>query len=246
MNEDKKQTYYNSAIIVGSGSTPMMVEETQVSMTDSVRDSGLKSVVQDYFESCLARHGATAKGVDWRDEDAQNLRFHEISKIFIERAQVTKDFSLVDFGCGFGSYLDYLKANGIECSYTGIDGTQSMIEAAQQKHKSQSKCRFLHQWQMNEVTDYTVVSGTFNYKGEAEQSTWQEFVLTSLDNINKFSSKGFSFNLLTSYSDKEKMVPHLYYAPASFYFDYCKSNYSRNVALLHDYEAYEFTILVRK
>jgi hypothetical protein len=29
-------------------------------------------------------------------------------------------------------------------------------------------------------------------------------------------------------------------------FDLCKRRYSRNVALLHDYEIYEFTILVRK
>jgi len=29
-------------------------------------------------------------------------------------------------------------------------------------------------------------------------------------------------------------------------FDYCKRTYSRDVALLHDYGLYEFTILVRK
>ncbi|MBM3138043.1 MAG: class I SAM-dependent methyltransferase, partial [Chloroflexi bacterium] len=29
-------------------------------------------------------------------------------------------------------------------------------------------------------------------------------------------------------------------------FDYCKVNFSKNVALLHDYKLYDFTIIVRK
>ena len=31
-----------------------------------------------------------------------------------------------------------------------------------------------------------------------------------------------------------------------FFFDFCKRNFSRNVALLHDYGLYDFTIIVRK
>jgi len=42
------------------------------------------------------------------------------------------------------------------------------------------------------------------------------------------------------------MREDLYYADPCFIFDYCKRNFSRNVALLHDYELYEFTIIVRK
>ena len=38
----------------------------------------------------------------------------------------------------------------------------------------------------------------------------------------------------------------LYYADPCALFDYCKRSFSRNVALLHDYEIYDFTLLVRK
>ncbi len=55
-----------------------------------------------------------------------------------------------------------------------------------------------------------------------------------------------AFNLLTSYSDKDMMRPDLYYGDPLFYFDYCKRNFSQNVALLHDYGLFEFTILVKK
>ncbi len=64
--------------------------------------------------------------------------------------------------------------------------------------------------------------------------------------MNRFSRKGFAFNCLTSYSDKERMREDLYYSDPCFLFDYCKRHFSKNVALLHDYGLYEFTVLVRK
>lgn len=42
------------------------------------------------------------------------------------------------------------------------------------------------------------------------------------------------------------MRDYLYYADPCAVFDYCKRHYSRNVALLYDYQQYEFTSLVRK
>ena len=56
----------------------------------------------------------------------------------------------------------------------------------------------------------------------------------------------FSFNILTKYSEKNYMQDHLYYADPLFFFDYCKQNFSKNVSLIHDYNLYEFTILVKK
>jgi hypothetical protein len=52
--------------------------------------------------------------------------------------------------------------------------------------------------------------------------------------------------MLTSYSDPERMRPELYYGDPRFFFDRCKRDYTRNVALLHDYDLYEFTIIARK
>ncbi len=54
-----------------------------------------------------------------------------------------------------------------------------------------------------------------------------------------------AFNALTTYSDPEKQRSELYYADPLQLFDYCKRNLSRDVALLHDYELFDFTIVVR-
>jgi hypothetical protein len=52
--------------------------------------------------------------------------------------------------------------------------------------------------------------------------------------------------MLTSYSDPDRMRPDLYYANPGEIFDQCKQRYSPQVALLHDYGLWEFTVLVRK
>ena len=68
----------------------------------------------------------------------------------------------------------------------------------------------------------------------------------SFRRFNDLSRKGFASNFLTKYSDANKMQADLYYADPLYLFDYCKRIFSKNVALLHDYRIYDFTILVRK
>ena len=42
---------------------------------------------------------------------------------------------------------------------------------------------------------------------------------------------------------RKKMKDYLFYADPCQLFDYCKQNFSKQVALLHDYRLYEFTII---
>ena len=51
--------------------------------------------------------------------------------------------------------------------------------------------------------------------------------------------------MLTSYADPDRMRADLYYGDPGYYFAFCKQH-ARNVALLHDYDLYDFTMLVRK
>ena len=67
-----------------------------------------------------------------------------------------------------------------------------------------------------------------------------------LDGLDRSGRRGFAFNCLTAYADPALMRDDLFYADPAAYFDLCKRRYSREVALLHDYGLYEFTIIVRK
>jgi len=136
--------------------------------------------------------------------------------------------------------------SGRSFRYRGFDISEEMVRVARQSHTACDSCEFVSSEDALSPADYTVASGVFNVKLESPVDSWQEYVLGALDRLNDLSLKGFAFNVLTSYSDVEKMRRKLYYADPCFFFDYCKRRFSRDVALLHDYGLYEFTILVRR
>ena len=96
------------------------------------------------------------------------------------------------------------------------------------------------------AADYSVASGVFTLRlGRSDDQCLHDMGQT-LDMLSAASREGFAFNCLTSYSDADKMKDYLYYPDPCTVFDICKRRYARNVALLHDYGLFAFTILVRK
>jgi len=98
----------------------------------------------------------------------------------------------------------------------------------------------------SEKFDYSILSGIFNVRNEQKDNIWREYILDTLNQINGITNKGFSFNILTSFSDPEYRKEYLYYADPLFFFDYCKKNFSKYVNLFHDYPLYEFTITIKR
>ena len=148
-------------------------------------------------------------------------------------------FSLLDYGCGYGALLNYIVPLYPEFYYTGFDISEDMLTNARKQNNHNNV-----KWQNHlntEIFDYCIASGIFNVKLEQQESVWIKYVIETLQELNAKSSYGFSFNMLTTYSDKSHKKDYLHYADPCFYFDYCKRNFSKNVALLHDYGLYEFS-----
>lgn len=202
----------------------------------------LLTEVADYYSEKLALYGETPKGVDWNGEDSQTMRFEQLCKIINGQDQ----FSLNDLGCGYGALHGFLDRRFSGFSYSGIDVSENMVRSAQQRFQAAGNARFVLSSKPDGVADYGVASGIFNVRLGRSDTEWREYLEATLDILDRTSRIGFSFNCLTSYSDSVKMRDYLYYADPCALFDLCKRRYSRNVALLHDYGLYEFTILVRK
>jgi SAM-dependent methyltransferase len=197
--------------------------------------------VKSYFDKRIQEHGASPRGADWNSETSQNLRFDQLLKV-IE----VQSFSLLDYGCGYGALSDYLVTRGFDADYYGYDILESAIETARNAYKDKPSRTFFADKSQLPVCDYTIASGIFNFRGEQSFEDWTEYVLGILNEFNQLSTRGFSSNFLTKYSDADKMRPDLYYADPMFLFDHCKRSFSKNVALLHDYRLYDFTLIVRK
>lgn len=194
-----------------------------------------------YYTGKFLEHGADAAGVDWRDRASQELRFAQLLKIAADGGELDVN----DYGCGYGALAEWLSSLGRPLRYCGFDVSEPMLEHARRTFGGQDDICFVDDAAALPVADYTVASGVFNVKLDASPSEWTDYVVETIQDIRTHSRLGLAFNMLTSYSDPERMRDDLYYADPTFFFDLCKRELSTNVALLHDYGLWEFTLLVR-
>ena len=193
-----------------------------------------------YYSDRVREFGATAKGVDWNSEESQTLRFTQLARVLPPNGR----FSLVDYGCGYGALVDFLEASRREFDYQGFDVSDEMLTRARSAHRGGR--RFVASEADLEPADFALASGVFNVRLDVGEAEWTEYVMHTLGVLGLLGRSGFAFNMLTSYSDAERMRLDLYYGDPCRFFDHCKRTFSKQVALLHDYGLYEFTILVRK
>lgn len=207
-------------------------------------EDNILSAVKKYYTEKVVKHGETALGVDWNSKESQYLRFEQLSSV-IQR----ENYSILDYGCGYGEYVNFIGNDRLKrdlVHYTGFDISEEMIRKAKATFGSFDNVKF--DTTLSGIKhDYAIASGLFNVKLDiADELTWYDYIIETINKLHHYTEKGFAFNALTSYSDPEFMRAYLYYADPLKLFDYCKSNFSKNVALLHDYNLYEFTIIVRK
>jgi SAM-dependent methyltransferase len=198
--------------------------------------------VERYYSAKVAEHGAAPAGADWNSSESQELRFRELLRI----CDPGSVYSINDIGCGYGALVPVLRGLGVDFVYHGFDISGAMVAEARRTLGETERWSFTDREEELAPARYAVASGIFNVKLEAKLDEWKQYVAETIDRLDELSMRGFAFNMLSSYSDSDRMRPDLYYADPSQIFDFCKRRYSRHVALLHDYGLWEFTVLVRK
>ena len=74
---------------------------------------GIKDKVGRYYSGRLHEHGASARGVDWKSEESQVLRFVQLARVL----PPSGPFSVVDYGCGYGALVDFLESESADFGY---------------------------------------------------------------------------------------------------------------------------------
>src|SRR5574338_506689 len=92
-----------------------------------------------YFEERLNTHGATARGVDWNSETAQEARFSQLLKVVDPR----RPFSLLDYGSGYGALAGFMVREGYPVErYVGYDVLESMAAKGREVFKDPARFVF--------------------------------------------------------------------------------------------------------
>lgn len=198
--------------------------------------------IAGYFEQKLAQHGATAMGVDYKSEDRQIARFEQFAAYMAHDER----FSVLDVGCGYGAFWDYLRSLNKDFDYAGFDVSSVMIQEARRQHVGARNCRFLESLPADETADYVVASAIFNVMCGSSPKAWWDYVAETMTWMFARSRKAMACNFLTIYSDPERRGDNLFYAAPGDILDFCIKNLSKDVRLSHHYGIWDFTVCVLK
>lgn len=197
--------------------------------------------IANLYSASLEKNGSTPRGVGWRDEGSQYLRFEKLSRVIDDRTP----FTVNELGCGYGAMFEYFRDSGLPLGgFRGHEIARPMFDVARTRIGASPIVTLSDSPKLDQPADFSFASGIFNVRLEFDEATWTAYVEDTLANLSEFSRRGFAFNVLSTYVDYRE--PHLFYADPMRFFDLCKRKLGRYVSLSHDYPLYEWTMTVRK
>jgi SAM-dependent methyltransferase len=177
----------------------------------------------------------TSISVGWSSNKAQQERFQVLLDI-----GVTKEDTILDYGCGLGHLIDFLKERNFETekTYCGLDILDSFILAAKEFYPN-------HKFIAGEISnikqnfDYVLGSGTFTIS-----MPWEE-TLQAIKHVYSIMNKGFAFNLMHKEHPMGKNNYFKTYDPNNV-LNILQSNF-KTVKLIDNYASKkDFTIYIYK
>lgn len=195
-----------------------------------------------YYADTLRRHGATPAGADWNSKDSQLLRFRELARLLPEDRD---GFSVLDLGCGYGAFAEYLRPRWPGARYVGVDLAPTMLAAARERLAADPNVALHERLPDGFRADFAIASGLLNVRQDVPDEDWRRFVAEVVDELDARSTHGFAYNALSSCAEPPRRRADLWYADAEETFRDLRGRY-RRVAVLHDSPLWEFTAIVRK
>jgi hypothetical protein len=100
--------------------------------------------------------------------------------------------------------LNYLsQVENFEMTYFGYDISKEMLRQARSIFKYRQNLSFLGSLEKQKF-DFVIASVVLNVKlNLVSDNEWLDYVITTLNQMNELSLKGFSFTALTVYSEKK-------------------------------------------
>ena len=150
-----------------------------------------------WYEDKVREFGFDHRGLGFRSRSAQEKRFEALLAL--------GDFdgrTLLDVGCGFGDFLEFLNERGIRPLYTGIDICEPMVERCRQRFNG-SDATFIEAdvlgFEPPARYDFVVASGIFGL----ESPVVRERIAPTLARMFSWSSEGLAVNFLSARAPRQ-------------------------------------------
>ena len=197
--------------------------------------------IENLYSNNIRAHGVSSKAVGWNSKESQYLRFEKL----LSMIDLNEEFSINELGCGYGELYKYLINKNYDFTlFNGYDISEEMLKECEVYLNQPSNLNLYHSSTIQTFSDYTIASGIFNIPFDNTSEEWQVYINKTIQNMYQFSKKAIAFNFLTTYVDYE--ADNLFYQNPEEIFRFCIENYGRNVQLIHNYNLYEFTVVINK
>ena len=194
-----------------------------------------KRIIERYNDR-LAKHGETIETMASGTEERRNIRFKVLSEIGIQDGD-----SILDLGCGFGDFLNYLENENVSVEYTGYDINPALIGIAKKRFPERV-------FEVKDILaedfpsfDYIVSSSCFNLPLSGHDN--YDFAEMVMRKCYAHSHKGVAIDFLSNYVDFHS-AEGFHYSPERLFA--LAKGITKRVKLRHDYPLYEFNIYLYK
>jgi 2-polyprenyl-3-methyl-5-hydroxy-6-metoxy-1,4-benzoquinol methylase len=194
-------------------------------------------IIKDFFNKLVEKYGYSPKSLDYSGEKSQKIKFNIVTEVGIE-----DNCSVLDVGCGFGDYFNYLKQRGIKnVKYCGIDISNKIVDLAKEKNSLVNVIQGnVLDLSDDEKYDYVISLG---FNAVKTGSNW-ETLTQVLDKMWKLSKKGIAYNAVSTFSEAKPRK--IYFVSPAKVIDYIMNNLTYKVVFRHDYMPHDFTIFAYK
>jgi dTDP-4-amino-4,6-dideoxygalactose transaminase len=195
------------------------------------------------YDAALARHGDTAQGALWPDEQDRQRRYDVMLDV-LAGAPAGQRVLLCDLACGTGGLLARLRERGLDhVDYRGVDRSAEAIRLARAKFP-EADFRVLDPLDDDADLaaldcDYLVANGLFTVRGTLSESQMQAFLQRVLALAWPHVRRGLAFNVMSTVVDWRR--EDLFHAPMDDIARLLHGLAGRRVRMRADYGLYEYT-----
>lgn len=191
--------------------------------------------IVDRHRDSLKRHGYHPNALYWSSREIQEIRFRVLTEIGIKSGD-----SVLDVGCGFGDYKSWMKGQGRDICYAGIDLSPDLIRVARKKHPDAALfCGELSDFDFAARSfDWVVLSGALNEQLHDEGA----YARKMISSMFALCQKGLAFNLLDARHLKAHDLQS--FEPEEILI-YC-NGLTPNVKVIDEYLDNDFTIYMMR
>ena len=204
----------------------------------------LNKQISNIYNKRFNNYNNTPKGVFWNSKLSQDLRLNIILDKILQNSK-NDEFSIADIGCGYGRLYEIIKERNLDdkVQYYGFDINQKLINFCKNNRDFKNVQFSINSFPFK-ITDYVVMSGTYNLTPTNNISLWEDYIIKNLTSNWKLVKKAMIFNCLIK--GKKEINKALYYTELSWLKRICENNFGNIQIFKNQLLKDDVTIVIKK